>query len=202
MNRSERAREVSKHLKSKHSNSITLSKKHGVNPTLGMCFVCGGDTSEIGLLGRVPQDAEAPRQMVLSYEPCDKCQERLKTHFLLVECSHNCADDRPPFTTDDNEEPVYPTGRTAWAKLNFIKFLLHREDVDETQRIMALDPHVFKLCQKAMDIVEHSEGENGVALEWYENENGDPDVREAILTNKTKNAGNEEKVKDDENERD
>ncbi len=57
--------------------SIRLSEKHGVNPTLGVCFICGGDTGEIGLLGRLPNDAEAPRKAVLLLEPCAKCKEKV-----------------------------------------------------------------------------------------------------------------------------
>lgn len=64
--------------------SIRLSEKHGVNPTLGRCFYCGGETNEIGLLGRLPGDAEAPRRAVLSMEPCGTCAEHMKAGVIEV----------------------------------------------------------------------------------------------------------------------
>ena len=41
--------------------SIKVSEKHGVNPSMEVCFICGQDTGAILLLGRLPGDKEAPR---------------------------------------------------------------------------------------------------------------------------------------------
>ncbi len=51
------------------SAGIKVSPKHGVNPTIPICFWCGEEKGEIALLGKLPGDAEAPRNMVLDYEP-------------------------------------------------------------------------------------------------------------------------------------
>jgi hypothetical protein len=56
------------------SRGVRLSKKHGVNPCLGICFFCGEDSGEIGLLGLLPGDKEAPRRAILSRDPCPKCR--------------------------------------------------------------------------------------------------------------------------------
>lgn len=34
-------------------SSIKLSSKHGVNPTIPVCFFCGEEKNEIALLGRI-----------------------------------------------------------------------------------------------------------------------------------------------------
>lgn len=59
-------------------NDIRLSPKHGVNPSVMKCPVCAEDTG-LALLGRLRDDAEAPRQM-LDRDPCDKCKERFNDY--------------------------------------------------------------------------------------------------------------------------
>lgn len=72
------------------SNSIKISPKHGVNPTIPICFFCGEEKQEIALLGKIggkSEDLEAPRHMVLDYEPCDKCKEQMKLGVVLIPVS-------------------------------------------------------------------------------------------------------------------
>ena len=75
---------------------IRLSPKYGLNPTIPVCFFCGKQKNEIALLGRISNrkrvrtawggsseqvfdsDVEAPRNMILDYEPCDECKEKFK----------------------------------------------------------------------------------------------------------------------------
>jgi len=54
--------------------SIKLSKKHGVNPSLMSCFVCGHEFG-VALVGRLPGDEEAPRKMTDRSMICDTCQK-------------------------------------------------------------------------------------------------------------------------------
>ena len=42
-------------------DGIRLSPKHGVNPAVPLCFLCGQAKNEIVLAGRLPGDVEAPR---------------------------------------------------------------------------------------------------------------------------------------------
>lgn len=105
------------------SNSIKLSPKHGVNPTIPVCFFCGEEKNEIALLGRIGdgrkhEDFEAPRHMVLDYEPCDKCKEQWSKGVAIIEVTQTpLSDGRPPIQKD-----LYPTGRhvvikpEAWSR--------------------------------------------------------------------------------------
>ena len=62
------------------ANSIPLSPKHGLNPTIPVCAWCGEPKNEIALMGRIKtdvrgEDPQAPMHCVLDYEPCEHCQE-------------------------------------------------------------------------------------------------------------------------------
>lgn len=104
------------------SNSIEVSPRHGVNPTIPVCFFCGEDKNEIALLGRIRErdkhtgravrgsDIEAPRRMVLDYCPCDKCQENMnKGVTLMGVTATQPSDGRQPLTAQGGAS-VYPTG--------------------------------------------------------------------------------------------
>lgn len=71
--------------------SIRVSQKHGVNPTIPLCFWCGEPKNEIALLGRLPGDKEAPMNCVIDYNPCDKCEANFKQGVLIMRASN-----RPP----------------------------------------------------------------------------------------------------------
>lgn len=87
-------------------NSIRLSEKHGVNPTIPVCFWCGKKKNEIALLGRLPHDAEAPMNMVLNYDPCEECLSQWDKGVTLIEASETPnGENQPPIA-----EGVYPTG--------------------------------------------------------------------------------------------
>lgn len=96
---------------------IPLSPKHGLNPTIPICFWCGEEKNEIALMGRIGdarkgEDFEAPMHAVLDYEPCDKCREKMSLGFTMIEATHT-----PNSTTKVQMQPgVYPTGRYAVIK--------------------------------------------------------------------------------------
>lgn len=66
---------------------ITLSKKYGVNPSLGVCPICSEDNGEVLLLGTsLGRDVEAPHRTVRPLEPCTKCKEKyLVVGVMLLE---------------------------------------------------------------------------------------------------------------------
>lgn len=66
------------------SKGLTLSPKHGLNPCLLQCNICGDDTGEIALLGKLKEDAEAPRRACISLEPCKKCKEYMQLGVILI----------------------------------------------------------------------------------------------------------------------
>lgn len=55
------------------SKNITLSKNHGLNPSIVKCFICGKEHS-IALFGRLKGDAKAPREIV-DGSICPDCQK-------------------------------------------------------------------------------------------------------------------------------
>lgn len=50
---------------------IQISPKHGLNPSLLICPVCGKDIG-VAICGRLPNDTEAPRR-VIDIQPCNEC---------------------------------------------------------------------------------------------------------------------------------
>lgn len=66
--------------------NIKLSPKHGINPSLEVCFYCGKEIG-VALLGRLPNDEEAPRKVCTSYEPCEECKESFEDNIILLECN-------------------------------------------------------------------------------------------------------------------
>lgn len=88
-------------------HDIILSPKHGVNPTIPICFFCGEQKNILVLLGKLKNDEEAPRNMVIDYEPCAKCKELWNSGVVLIEVTNY------PNTINQPEiqENAYPTGR-------------------------------------------------------------------------------------------
>ena len=86
--------------------SIRVSKKHGINPCIPLCFWCGKEKNEVALLGTLKGDVEATKSAVLNYEPCDTCKAQMAEGIALIEVTES-AIDRPPI-----QDKLYPTG--AW----------------------------------------------------------------------------------------
>lgn len=66
------------------SKNIRLSEKHGVNPSITVCPICGKETG-IALLGKLKGDEEAPRKII--GDICDDCISKLgndKIYILAV----------------------------------------------------------------------------------------------------------------------
>ena len=63
------------------NNSITLSEKHGLNPSVTHCMCCGKEIG-IALFGRLKGDVEAPRDVYDGL--CDDCQKVVDAQGLLI----------------------------------------------------------------------------------------------------------------------
>lgn len=63
--------------------ALRLSQKHGVNPSVEKCFLCG-EAKRVVLFGRLREDKEAPREVVITQEPCDKCKDYMKQGVILI----------------------------------------------------------------------------------------------------------------------
>lgn len=105
------------------SKGITLSKNHGVNPSLEICFWCG-ESKGVILCGKLKGDAEAPKQMVTSLEPCDKCKERFKKGVHLIEVTDDgshCGNNKAFAFKDTDGKFHWPTGRYVVMKPEAMK---------------------------------------------------------------------------------
>jgi len=78
---------------------MILSRRYGVNPTLPVCFFCMRETGEVALLGRLPNDAEAPRQAVLDHQPCDECKKWMQRGIILISVADNTESGDDPTRT-------------------------------------------------------------------------------------------------------
>jgi len=83
--------------------NLKVSQKHGVNPSLDHCFYCGRSTG-IALLGKLPGDKEAPRNICSNKEPCEECKAHMKLGVMLVQVG------------DGGEKDPQPTGRLVVVK--------------------------------------------------------------------------------------
>lgn len=98
-------------------DDIKLSPKHGVNPTMSICFWCGEHTGEIAMLGKLDnQDFGVPREMVLSYDPCDDCKAKWDLGVTIVEVSPTPIEDNQIVVSTQDGIDMYPTGRFAVVK--------------------------------------------------------------------------------------
>lgn len=94
------------------SGNIILSPKYGVNPTIPICFWCGKERGEIALMGHIGdgrkhEDFEAPKYMVIDFEPCEECQRNMALGFTVMEATN-----RPNSHSNvEMQKGVYPTGR-------------------------------------------------------------------------------------------
>lgn len=103
--------------------SIKLSPKHGLNPSIELCFFCW---KEKGLVipGRLVGDQEAPREAVWNHEPCDECAKLMKDGIIFI-------------STRDGEKGDNPYRTGGWAVIT----------EDAAKRIIAKGPtldHVLK----------------------------------------------------------
>lgn len=60
---------------------IIFSEKHGVNPSITCCPICGKETG-LALFGKLKDDAKAP--MYVQGDPCDECQKKFDEGYVAV----------------------------------------------------------------------------------------------------------------------
>lgn len=94
------------------SNGIKLSPKYGVNPTIPVCFWCGKERGEIALMGHIGdgrkhEDFEAPKYMVIDFEPCEECKKNMALGFTVMEATNS----PNSISKMEMQKGVYPTGR-------------------------------------------------------------------------------------------
>ena len=98
------------------AKNIKLSPKHGVNPTIPICAWCGKEKNEIALMGQIGdrrkgEDLEAPKNVVLDYEPCDHCKEQWSMGVAVLEATVERPTPYRPPIQKQGETEIYPTMR-------------------------------------------------------------------------------------------
>lgn len=87
-------------------DGVILSPKHGVNPSVARCVCCGKDYG-VALLGKLKDDAEAPREIYQGL--CDTCQGVVdQGGVLIIEVKDGETSDNP-----------YRTGRLVGCSKEF-----------------------------------------------------------------------------------
>jgi hypothetical protein len=94
-------------------SSIRLSERHGVNPMLVVCEICGADTNDLALLGRLKEDAEAPRKGSLPGVLCDSCMGVLKQGGGILIEVRDGETGSTPFRTGQ----IWGMSKQGWAKM-------------------------------------------------------------------------------------
>lgn len=88
---------------------ITLSKNHGLNPSMIKCFICSKEHS-IALFGRLKGDAQAPREIV-DGSICPNCQKVIDDGNVFI------------IEVEKQEANPYRTGRLVAIKKEAINVL-------------------------------------------------------------------------------
>ena len=118
--------------KRKTKDSIEISPKYGVNPSVLHCFICGKETG-LALLGKLKDDAKAPHDISNSNELCDDCKKALEKGKFILEVEDNYEKNNPKRTgryvcikkdaLPDIKNPICYMEHTVFSKLfnEFIK---------------------------------------------------------------------------------
>jgi hypothetical protein len=129
------------------SKRISLHEEYGLNPTMGICVICNGETGEIGLLGR-NHGEKAPMHSLLSFEPCDACKKKYFSEGmdnLLVIAAHG------------PEEPAPREGVGVVKRVELNKGLRPEHQIEEGQRVVFVPVKIMKQfieCNKGTEGVE------------------------------------------------
>lgn len=124
------------------STGLKLSPKHGLNPTISVCFWCGEEKGEIALLGHIGdarkgEDIEANMHTVINYEPCPACLAKMDSGFTVVEATTS-----PNNTTSvPIQDGIYPTGRFVVIKPEAARRIFR---IDEGMTKAFLEADIFQ----------------------------------------------------------
>jgi hypothetical protein len=92
------------------SDRIKLHPEYGLNPSMIVCFWCGEPTRGIVLLGN-SYKGEAPRYVMLSYDPCGTCRDNMSKGITVIECTEQPNKRTAVPIVKVTDQDVYPTSR-------------------------------------------------------------------------------------------
>lgn len=135
-------------------NSIRVSEKHGVNPSVLHCPVCARSVG-IALLGKLKDDAEAPRAM-MDRQPCDECRKMMKDGIVFISVRDG----------EKGENP-YRTGHLVCVKEEGVRRMLKNDtgllDTVLQQRACFIEDSVWR--QLGFPEGKHEHGDSAPASE-------------------------------------
>lgn len=133
------------------SNSIKISPQHGLNPSLVICPYCR-EPKGIALMGRLPQDREAPKEVVQDYEPCDKCKKLFAGNVLCLDTVETPTFEGQEPVFQDKNVTLYPTFRFMVLKKEFAQSNFNLTD-DQDTMVMAHESfdHLYNQIQQFME---------------------------------------------------
>lgn len=140
------------------SDSIKLSPKHGLNTFIPICFWCGQEKSMLCIPGRIDKaDSKAPKNMIVDYEPCDKCKELFSHGIHLIGCTKEPRfKNMKPLAIVDNQS-WYPTGTHAVVPADFLVEVLLKPngDEDRLEEITKMGKLILEedTCLQVVDII-------------------------------------------------
>lgn len=161
------------------SNSIKVSPKHGVNPTIPICFWCGKEKNEVALLGKIDkEDSEAPRRVLLDYNPCEVCAELFSKGIHVIGVSETPLNEKMfPISSSEDNKPLYPTGAMFVAQESWIRdeLLTAPEEAEMReavlkQKVMLMPGEIVDEIVQQMNKIEASE-QARIEQEGQEDEN-------------------------------
>lgn len=145
--------------------SIKLSPKHGVNPTIPMCFWCGKEKNEVALMGRIDkEDSQMPMHVIMDYEPCDECKNLFSQGIQVIGFTETPAVKGmfPIVRTEQNT--LYPTGSMFVAREEWVKEFLTANDSQEMienviskRQLLLPEKIVLEIIEDAKDIEKEEE---------------------------------------------
>lgn len=146
-------------------NNILISKKHGVNPTIPVCFFCGKEKNEIVLLGKLTnkkgEEVKAPRNLVMDYEPCENCRKNMALGVTLIGVQEepikvNNQVIKPIYKEGDKD--LYPTGNwlviTKDASKRYFGDTFTEEELENKDKIF-VDQSFINILVKQMEEIEN-----------------------------------------------
>lgn len=146
-----------------NKDSILLSPKHGLNPSIVKCFWCGKDIG-IALMGKLKGDVKAPKDIIESYMPCDECKEHFRQGILVAGVSNKpVVNNLPPIAHNEAGEPFYFDSSHVVMTLQEISHILDDQAIIdaaiEKRILLAPNELVRKIVQDMSKLQEEEQNE-------------------------------------------
>lgn len=119
------------------TKDLIISNKHGINPSLEVCYVCGKDVGVI-LFGALKGDVEAPRRACLNKEPCAECKNWMGQGVICISVD--------PVKSTDKEDPWRSGGWVVLKDEAVTRWLGHNEELLSDvlkRRVMFIEDEIW-----------------------------------------------------------